>query len=603
MADSAGAGNGLMGRGPQLFTLDGVPAPGKTTEQVEAALREQVARIARDGVSEAELNRVKTQWVASEVYKLDSVMNQARELGSNWAQGLPLDAGEQLIARLRKVTAAQVQAVAAKYFGDDQLTVATLRAPAPEPRPQAAHPAGRRSPLTGAAHDYSEKDSCERPSDAGLCPVFPEFCLCRHSDPALDPAQRRAGLAGRKPGHSDGGRADRLRRRRPARPGGPGRAGQRHGRHGRPRAWQRGAARPALDENQLGEAWADLGASFGASAGSDRMSFSLRSLSYPDLLERAAALAARQIGEPSFPEPIWQRERERLAAAIREANTRPATVAGRAFSKGVYGDHPYGYEMTEATLARIDVADMRSAVRAADRSLAAPRSASSARSTGRRPTRWSRNCCRRLPAGDAAACAPLPAVPEVAPLTASQERRIPFDSAQAHVLIGQPGYKRDDPDFFALLVGNYILGGGGFVSRLTTEVREKRGLSYSVYSYFSPGLHAGAFTIGLQTRPDQAEQALKVSREVVAQFVAEGPTPAELKAAKDNLIGGFALRIDSNRKLLDNVANIAWNNLPLDYLDTWTQQVEKVTAADIRAAFARKLQPERMVTVVVGGAT
>ncbi|MGA8391084.1 MAG: pitrilysin family protein [Burkholderiaceae bacterium] len=358
----------------------------------------------------------------------------------------------------------------------------------------------------------------------------------------------------------------------------------------------------ALDENQLGEAWADLGASFSASAGSDRMSFSLRSLSYPDLLERAAMLAARQIGEPSFPEPIWQRDRERLSAAIREANTRPATVAGRAFSKGVYGDHPYGFEMTEATLARMDVADMRKLYARLIAPCRAKVSIVGALDRAQADVLVTK-LLSRLPAGDATACAPLPSVPEVAPLTASQERRIPFDSAQAHVFIGQPGHKRDDPDFFALLVGNYTLGGGGFVSRLTTEVREKRGLSYSVYSYFSPGLHAGAFMVGLQTRPDQAEQALQVSREVVARFVAEGPTPQELKAAKDNLIGGFALRIDSNRKLLDNVANIAWNNLPLDYLDSWTRQVEKVTAADVRAAFARKLQPERMVTVVVGGAT
>ena len=190
----------------------------------------------------------------------------------------------------------------------------------------------------------------------------------------------------------------------------------------------------------------------------------------------------------------------------------------------------------------------------------------------------------------------------MAPLSKPVEQRVTFDSAQAHVLIGQPGYKRDDPDFFALTVGNYILGGGGFVSRLSEEVRQKRGLSYSVYSYFAPGLHAGAFTLGLQTRPDQASQAVQVSRDVVARFVADGPTNAELKAAKDNLIGGFALRIDSNRKLLDNVANIAWNGLALDYLDTWTQQVEKITIADIRAAFSRKLQPDRMVTVVVGGA-
>ena len=126
VADSAGSYNGLWGRGPQLFMLEGVPAQGKTAAQVEVALREQVARIARDGVTDAELNRVKTQWVASEVYKLDSVFNQARELGSHWVQGLPLDASEQLMARLRKVTAEQVKAVAGKYFGDDQLTVAVL---------------------------------------------------------------------------------------------------------------------------------------------------------------------------------------------------------------------------------------------------------------------------------------------------------------------------------------------------------------------------------------------------------------------------------------------------------------------------------------------
>ena len=146
VADSAGAGNGLLGRGPQLFTFDGVPAAGKTPEQVEAALREQVARIAREGVSEAELQRVKTQWVSSEVYKLDSIMGQARELGSNWVQGLPVDAGERIIARLRGVTAAQVQAVAAKYFGDDQLTVGVLR---PQPVDPNRKP---RTPPPGSRH-------------------------------------------------------------------------------------------------------------------------------------------------------------------------------------------------------------------------------------------------------------------------------------------------------------------------------------------------------------------------------------------------------------------------------------------------------------------
>lgn len=183
----------------------------------------------------------------------------------------------------------------------------------------------------------------------------------------------------------------------------------------------------------------------------------------------------------------------------------------------------------------------------------------------------------------------------------ASEQRIPFKSTQASLLMGQPGFKRDDPDFFALTVGNYILGGGGFVSRLTTEVREKRGLTYGVSSYFSPGLHAGAFTVGLQTRADQVDQALGVVRQVLREFVSEGPSEAELRAAKDNLMGGFPLRLDSNAKLLENVANIAWFGLPLDYLQTWTGQIDRISAADIKAAFQRKLQPERMLTVVVGG--
>ena len=375
-------------------------------------------------------------------------------------------------------------------------------------------------------------------------------------------------------------------------------------------------AEPALDENALGEAWADLGASFNASASSDRMSFSLRSLTYPDLLPKAVALAARQLGEPSFPQQVWQRDRQRMIASIKEANTRPATVAGRAFAASVYSGHPYGNEVTEASLANISIADMqalyaravkpcRAVVTIVGAVTRAQADALVSQLLSRLPATSSSASSSSADSSSASAnssdCAAFPAVAEVPPLTQSKDERLPFESAQAHVLIGQPGFKRDDPDFFALTVGNYILGGGGFVSRLTAEVREKRGLSYSVYSYFAPALHAGAFTIGLQTRPDQANQAVQVSRYVLAKFVAEGPTQVELKAAKDNLIGGFALRIDSNAKLLDNVANIAWNKLALDYLDTWTQQVDKVTLADIKAAFARKLQPERMVTVVVGG--
>jgi len=201
-----------------------------------------------------------------------------------------------------------------------------------------------------------------------------------------------------------------------------------------------------------------------------------------------------------------------------------------------------------------------------------------------------------LPAGSAAT-ANLPPVPALA---APAERDIEHPSAQAHIVVGQPGMKRNDPDYFPLWVGNYILGGGGFSSRLYEQVREKRGLSYSVYSYFAPYEQTGAFQVGLQTRGDQARDALAVVRSVVGDFVAQGPTPDELEAAKQNIVGGFALRIDSNRKIVDYLAVIGFYQLPLDYLDTFPAKVEAVTLEQIRDAFQRRIHPDRMATVVVG---
>jgi zinc protease len=126
VADTASSGASVFGRGPSQFFLSGVPATGKTAAQVEAALRAEVARVAKDGVSQAELSRVKTQWIASRVYDRDSLQNQASELGSNWVQGLPLDAEDRLLTLLRGVQPSEVQSVAQRYFADDQLTVATL---------------------------------------------------------------------------------------------------------------------------------------------------------------------------------------------------------------------------------------------------------------------------------------------------------------------------------------------------------------------------------------------------------------------------------------------------------------------------------------------
>ncbi len=356
------------------------------------------------------------------------------------------------------------------------------------------------------------------------------------------------------------------------------------------------AGQPARDENALAAAWVDLGAQFGASAGSDRFSLQLRSLTDPAILPRAVALAAQQLAAPAWPERVWQRDRERAVAALREAQNRPATIAGQAFARAVYGTHPYGRYSTPESLRAISVADMQGHYR---RHMNACRA--QVVIVGAVDRAGADAIVDPLLAAIAPnACPELPAVPEVAPLARAVEERLPFDAAQAQIQIGQPGIPRQHPDFFALFVGNHILGGSGFTARLTLEVREKRGLTYGVYSHFSPGRHAGAFQIGMTTRPDQADEAVRVVRETLTRFLDEGPSEAELQAAKDFLINGFALRIDSNRKLLDNVANIAWHGLPLDYLDTWTEQIRRLSREDVRRAMQRNLQADRMVTVVVG---
>lgn len=357
------------------------------------------------------------------------------------------------------------------------------------------------------------------------------------------------------------------------------------------------AGRPALDENQLVEAWADLGAQFRVQATADRLSFQLRTLTRPDLLDPAVTLMAHQLAAPAFPQAVWARERERLVAAWRQAQTQPGTVAARRFAEAVYGDHPYGQEARPETWAAIDSADLegfvRRHVRACDARVTLVGDVQRAQADA---------IVSRLLAGWAdRPCTPLPPVAEVAPLARAQVVQVPFEAAQAQILIGQPGFPRSDPDFLALTVGNHILGGSGFTSRLMQEIRERRGLTYGIYSYFSPGRHAGAFTVSMQTRPDQAEEAVRLIHEEIRRFVAEGPTPQELAEAQQALINGFALRLDSNRKWLDNVAAMAWNDLPLDYLDTWTAQIAALTPAQVRAAMQRVLQPDRLVTVVVGG--
>jgi zinc protease len=201
-----------------------------------------------------------------------------------------------------------------------------------------------------------------------------------------------------------------------------------------------------------------------------------------------------------------------------------------------------------------------------------------------------------MPQGEA----PAP-LPTVEPLAEAKAIKIPFPSEQAHVFIGQPGIPRGHPDYFPLYVGNHVLGGSGFTSRLVKEVRVERGLSYSVYSYFQPELVAGPFIIGLQTRVDQAALAAQVARDTTKTFVQEGPTKQELALATSNITGGFPLRIDSNADILEYLAMLGYYRMPLNYLDTFNENVEAVDQAEILRAFQARLEVGKMVQVVVGG--
>jgi zinc protease len=348
-----------------------------------------------------------------------------------------------------------------------------------------------------------------------------------------------------------------------------------------------------LNEAQISDGFADIAAQRGGGAGADRAGASLRTLSSRTEREQALSLLARLFAQPAFPENFLERDKARTIAAIKEDLTKPESIADKAFWRVAYGSHPYAQVATVdsvQSITREDLLAFHARHYVANRAVIAmigDISRSEADAIAQQLT-------VRLPQGSA-----LPELPPV-PAAVGQAEHIAHPASQSHILIGAPALARGDPDFFPLTVGNYVLGGGGFVSRLTHEVREKRGLAYSAYSYFSPTLQPGPFQIGLQTQKEQTDQALKVVRDTLSVFLREGPTQKELQAAKDNLIGGFSLRIDNNRKILDNIAVIGFYNLPLDYLDTWTDKVAKVTLADIKSAFNRKIAIDRLATVVVG---
>ncbi len=352
-----------------------------------------------------------------------------------------------------------------------------------------------------------------------------------------------------------------------------------------------------LTANEIAERFESIGARFGNSAHRDMATLSLRTLSEKKIFDQAVATLTTILTTPDFPKAAFERERSRLLTTLKRHKQSPGTQADEAFFGAVYEGHPYRLMSTgtEDGINGLTINKLKSfykkyyVARNAVLAIVGDLDRSAAE-------QLAETILGLLPEGQPAAD-----LPKVVALTEGKTIRIDHPSTQTHILVGQPGMKRGDPDYFALYVGNHMLGGSGLVARLSNEIREKRGLAYSSYSYFMPMRESGPYTIGLQTKNESAEEALAVLQETIGQFVKEGPTAEELDASKKNITGGFPLRISSNKKIINYIGMIGFYGLPLDYLDTFNSKVQAVTIEDIKNAFQKRIHMDKMVTVMVGG--
>lgn len=340
----------------------------------------------------------------------------------------------------------------------------------------------------------------------------------------------------------------------------------------------------------------EVGAQFSVAAHRDMSVLSMRSLTDAELLATSLQTMRAILQKPHFEENELQRERQRMLVALHNQQESPSEVAELSFYDAVYGNHPYaipslGTQESIDNLTQDNIKNFYKKYYVARNAIVVI--------VGAVDKNKAESIAAELMSGleQGQAAAALPQVPELTSATAIKKQ---FPSSQTHILVGQPGSTRTDPDYFPLYVGNHILGGSGFGSRVVTQIREDRGLAYSSYTYFSPMRRKGPFVMGLQTKNDQADKALEVLMQTVKQFIDEGPTEEELLSAKKNITGGFALKLDSNKDITEYVAMIGFYGLPLDYLANFNQRIEDVSRDQIGDAFKRRLHPDKMVTVMVG---
>jgi zinc protease len=346
----------------------------------------------------------------------------------------------------------------------------------------------------------------------------------------------------------------------------------------------------------LAEQFESVGAQLENDSLRDMAIVGVRSLTDKAYLDTALSTLSTVLSQPDFNQSEFERELARMKVAVTARKQSPADIADEAFYMAIYGDHPYAAPSggTEESVERLNLEVIKAFYKkyyVASNALIVMVGAID------RPQAEmiANNLSKGLAKGEKTT--PLPAVK---PLTESKVIRIQYPSKQAHIFMGQPGMKRGDKDYFSLYMANHPFGGSGFAARLVKTIREDRGLAYSVYSYFSPMREAGPFTMGMQTRADQTDQAVALLQAELEKYIAEGPAEDELADSISNVVGSFPLNLDGNSKLIGYLAMIGFYNLPDDYLQDFVKNVESVSTADAKDAMARRIKTDKLVTVIVG---
>jgi len=351
----------------------------------------------------------------------------------------------------------------------------------------------------------------------------------------------------------------------------------------------------ARSSNQISEEIDFIGGSLSSSGGIDFSSASLKVLSKDR--EKGFELLSDILLNPSFPEEEIERERSQVKASIISKVDDPSTVAAEEFNKLLFGDHPYsrpaeGYIETIEKINRERIVDFHKRYYLPNNTIIAVvgdiKKADLKRLLSKNFGHWKSGKVKQA------------SYVNVKPINEKVIKIIDKDLTQANVQLGHIGMKRDNPDFYAAYVMNYILGGGGFVSRLMTEIRDNRGLVYSVYSYFNPLKDPGPFKVGLQTKNESAKEAIEESLKQVRTIIDKGVTGEELRNAKDYLVGSFPLKFTTNSKIAGYLTYMEVYNLGLDYLDKFPKIIESLTVEDINNAARKYLDPENYLLVVVG---